>query len=63
MVSLKVMMIHLLKEYKFTTSLKWKDIKWSSDVHLHLAVPHLVSIEPRDFYLKTDDGVPKRKYG
>lgn len=52
MVSLKVMMVHLLRRYKFNTTLKWSDIRWELDVHLHLTTPYFVSIEPRDFYVK-----------
>lgn len=52
MISLKIMIFHLLKNYKFSTSLKWTDIKWKLDVHLHITKPHLVSIEKRQFYVQ-----------
>uniref|UniRef100_A0A336JZK2 CSON006007 protein n=1 Tax=Culicoides sonorensis TaxID=179676 RepID=A0A336JZK2_CULSO len=56
MISLKIMIIHLLRKYKFNTSLKWSDIKWQLDIHLHITKPHLVSIQRRNFYdTRTED--------
>lgn len=49
-ISIKVMLVNLLRAYKFQSSLKWDEIKWKFDVHLHITKPHLVSIEERDFY-------------
>lgn len=50
MISLKVMLINLLKAYKFKTHMKWEDVKWKFDIHLHITLPHWVSIEKRSFY-------------
>ncbi|XP_063709158.1 cytochrome P450 4c21-like [Culicoides brevitarsis] len=50
MISLKIMLTNLLMSYKFKTSLKWSDIKWKMDIHLHITKPHSVSIEKREFF-------------
>lgn len=50
MMSLKIMLIHLLTNYKFTTKIKMEEIRPAVDVHCHITVPHLVSIEERKFY-------------
>lgn len=48
--SLKIMLVHLLTNYKFSTTLKWDDIKIAIDTHSHITVPKLVSIKERHFF-------------
>lgn len=52
MMSVKIMLIHLLINFKFDTTLKWSEIIPSIDVHCHLNKPHLVSITERNFFNK-----------
>ncbi|XP_063703718.1 cytochrome P450 4c21-like [Culicoides brevitarsis] len=50
MMSLKIMLIHLMTNYKFTTKVKWDEIYPAIDLHGHINVKHMVSIEDRKLY-------------
>ena len=49
MISLKILLIYLVKNYKFSTHLKYEDIQFRSDINLKLCTKHWVSIEQRSF--------------
>lgn len=46
--SFKISVIQFIRAYKVKTSLKWKDIEWKHDLHLHITKPHLISVEKRE---------------
>ncbi|CRK99374.1 CLUMA_CG012597, isoform A [Clunio marinus] len=46
-IALKILLIHLLRAYKFSTSMAYKDLRFRTDINLKLCTKHLVSIEPR----------------
>uniref|UniRef100_A0A336LE93 CSON009089 protein n=1 Tax=Culicoides sonorensis TaxID=179676 RepID=A0A336LE93_CULSO len=45
--SFKISLIQFIRHFKVKTSLKWKDIEWQHDLHLHITKPHLISVEKR----------------
>ena len=47
MLAIKIMLVQLLKTYKFTTNLKYEDIKFKSDITLKICTDHLVFIQKR----------------
>ena len=47
MISLKILLIHLLRQYKFSTHFKYSDLRFQTDINLKLCTEHLVSIELR----------------
>ncbi|CAO1411007.1 unnamed protein product [Diamesa serratosioi] len=49
MISLKILLIYLLKHYKFSTHFKYSDLRFQTDINLKLCTEHLVSIELRQF--------------
>jgi cytochrome P450 family 4 len=48
MIAIKIIMIHLLKQFKFSTNLKFEEIRFRTDINLKLCTEHLVSIQMRD---------------
>ena len=49
MMALKIIMLHLLKQFKFSTSLKYEELRFRTDINLKLCTEHLVSVELRKF--------------
>lgn len=47
MLAIKIMLVKLLKKFKFTTNLKYEDIKFKSDITLKICTDHLVFIQKR----------------
>ncbi|KAJ6636720.1 Cytochrome P450 4C1 [Pseudolycoriella hygida] len=47
--SMKTMLSALLRNYKFSTSLKMEDLKWKFEITMKLVNTHLVTIEKRNF--------------
>jgi cytochrome P450 len=48
MIALKIILVHLLRRYKFNTSMTYKDLRFRTDINLKLCTKHLVSIDLRD---------------
>lgn len=48
MMSLKILLALILKNFKLSTDLKYNDIKYHYQISLNLAIPHTVSLERRE---------------
>lgn len=49
LLAMKIMLCHLLRNYKFTTSLKLSDLRLKMALDLKLVNKHMVKIERREF--------------
>lgn len=49
LLAMKIMLCHLLRNYKFTTSLKYSDLKFKMALDLKIVNKHMLSIEKRKF--------------
>lgn len=47
--SVKIMLAAILRQYKFTTELKFEDITTKWDITLKLVGGHMVKVEKRNF--------------
>ncbi|CAG9806070.1 unnamed protein product [Chironomus riparius] len=47
MIALKVLLVYLLRKYKFSTTMTYKDLRFRTDINLKLCTEHSVSIELR----------------
>lgn len=47
MIALKILLAHMLKQYRFKTNYKYADLKFRTDINLKLVTKHLCSIESR----------------
>lgn len=47
MIALKIILIHLIRNYKFSTTMKYEELKFRTDINLKLCTGHLVSISKR----------------
>lgn len=49
LLAMKIMLCHLLRNYKFSTSIKYSDLKFKMALDLKIVNKHMVSIEKRKF--------------
>lgn len=50
MIALKILLLHLLKQYRFKTTYKYEDLKFRTDINLKLVTKHLCSVEARNWF-------------
>lgn len=52
MVVMKVMLTHILRNFRITTNLKMSDLRVRMDINIFLIGGHMIQVHPRNFHGK-----------